>query len=181
MIILINGSFGVGKTTVARLLRQRIAGSRIYDPEWVGSILMRLPSIIQLRGRGTDDFQDIALWRRSVVRGIGLTRSFTRATVIVPMAFSDRGYLDEVLDGIRRGGAATMIFCLTASEATIRKRLQQRGENFSRRSGDWAIRKARVCIEAHHDPHFSEPIDTEVMDAEEVANEIIRRLATGKA
>ena len=58
MILIINGAFGVGKTTVAALLHRALPGSMIYDPERVGSVLMRLPSWIHLRGRGTDDFQD---------------------------------------------------------------------------------------------------------------------------
>ena len=85
MILLINGSLGVGKTTVGRILRQRIAGSVLYNPEWAGSVLMRLP--IQFKGSGTDDFQDIDLWRKSVVSGIKIFRSIARDTVIVPMAF----------------------------------------------------------------------------------------------
>ncbi len=69
MIVLINGSFGVGKSTVETLLRDKLPNSRIYDPELVGSALMRLPKWIRLDGSGTDDFQDIALWRKSVAVG----------------------------------------------------------------------------------------------------------------
>ena len=60
MIVIINGSFGVGKTTVARLLRSALSGSVIYDPEWAGSALVRLPAWVRLQGAGTDDFQNIA-------------------------------------------------------------------------------------------------------------------------
>ena len=63
MIVMINGSFGVGKTTTAKLLRNVLPGSAIYDPEWAGSALMRLPKWINLRGSGTNDFQDIDVWR----------------------------------------------------------------------------------------------------------------------
>ncbi|MEY4582409.1 MAG: hypothetical protein RL701_7112, partial [Pseudomonadota bacterium] len=71
-VILINGSFGVGKTTVARVLRRLLPGSRIYDPEQLGFVLQRLARWLPLRGRGTDDFQDLVLWRRSVAFGICL-------------------------------------------------------------------------------------------------------------
>ncbi len=59
MIVMLNGSFGVGKTTVAKLLCQALPGSAIYDPEWVGYILKRLPKGMPLKGSGTDDYQDI--------------------------------------------------------------------------------------------------------------------------
>ena len=36
MIVLINGSFGIGKSTVARLLRRRVPRSLVYNPEWAG-------------------------------------------------------------------------------------------------------------------------------------------------
>ena len=37
MIILINGSFAVGKTTAAELLVQHLYHSMLYDPEIVGA------------------------------------------------------------------------------------------------------------------------------------------------
>lgn len=36
MIIMINGAFGVGKTTTAQALNEELANSMIYDPELVG-------------------------------------------------------------------------------------------------------------------------------------------------
>jgi broad-specificity NMP kinase len=75
MIVVINGSFGVGKTTVAKLIRRSLPGSAIYDPEWVGFVLRRFE-----------------------------------------------------------------------------------------------------CVEAHNDPHFGEPVDTENRSAREVAEDIIKRL-----
>jgi hypothetical protein len=53
MVVLINGSFGVGKSTVAGLLRDRLPGSAVYDPERVGWVLQRLPRWIRLKGSGT--------------------------------------------------------------------------------------------------------------------------------
>jgi hypothetical protein len=74
MVVLLNGSFGVGKTTVARLLRSSWAGSVVYDPEWCGLALMRLPRSVT--GGRADDFQDMALWRKSVISGARLFRLF---------------------------------------------------------------------------------------------------------
>jgi hypothetical protein len=38
-MVFINGPFGVGKTSVANVLVERIPGAMIYDPEKVGSFL----------------------------------------------------------------------------------------------------------------------------------------------
>src|SRR5688500_4339635 len=97
MIVMINGSFGVGKSTVANLLRRAFPGSAVYDPEWAGLILRRLPKWAKLKGSGTDDFQDIDLWRKSTVAGTKLFRFFASGPIIVPMTFSRRAYFDEVV------------------------------------------------------------------------------------
>lgn len=141
MILFINGAFGVGKTTVGKLLWERIAGSRLYNPELTGSVLMRLPGIFE--GAGTDDFQDISLWRRSVVQGIRVFRAISQ-TVIVPMAFYNRDYFDEIVRGVGEFDKDVRVFCLKADIDTIKKRLERRGGEI-----DWSLQKARDCIEAH--------------------------------
>ena len=175
MILFINGSFGVGKTTVGRILQQRIAGSVLFNPEWTGSILMRLP--IKLRGSGTDDFQDIDFWRKSLVRGVKIFRSFIRETVIVPMAFCRKDYFDEVVSEIRRFDNQLRIFCLKASFENILKRLKKRGEKIEYGEDNWTIRKVKECIESHKDEYFGETIDTNDINAVEVATEILKSLS----
>lgn len=174
MILLINGSYGVGKTTVGRILRQRITNSRLYNPEWTGSVLMRLP--ICFNGSGTDDFQDIDLWRKSVVAGIKIFRFAARDTVIVPMAFCRQEYFDEISAAICKIDDQVRIFCLRASFETILKRLEKRGEKIENGKSNWSVRKAAECIEAHKDKNFGEAIDTNELNAGEVADEILKKL-----
>ncbi|MDY0393289.1 AAA family ATPase [Virgibacillus halophilus] len=42
MIIMINGAFGVGKTTVANRLQKELDNSMIFDPEEVGFMLRNI-------------------------------------------------------------------------------------------------------------------------------------------
>ena len=86
MVVFINGSFGIGKTTVSRLLAAQLPGSLILDPEPMGIALMHLAAIGAPR---KDDFQDLAAWRWLSARAIRLARKF-RGTVIVPMALGAR-------------------------------------------------------------------------------------------
>ena len=174
MILLINGSFGVGKTTVGKILRKRIAGSILFNPEWAGSVLMRFP--VRFRGSGTDDFQDIDLWRKSVIAGIKIFRSFVGKTVIVPMAFYRKDYFDEIIGEIGKFESQFRIFCLTASFETILKRLENRGEKIESGDDNWSVRKAKLCIESHKDEYFGETINTDELNAAEVAAEILKRL-----
>ena len=60
MLVWINGTFGVGKTTTARALHER-AGWPVFDPEHVGYLVGG-----HLRDHEFDDFQDLAPWRRLV-------------------------------------------------------------------------------------------------------------------
>ena len=174
MILLINGSFGVGKTTVGRILQRRIPGSRLYNPEWAGSVLMRLP--FKFEGSRTGDFQDIYLWRKSVVSGIKIFRFIARDTLIVPMAFHNKDYFDEVIGGIRELDNQVRIFCLQASFETILKRLEKRGEVIKDGDFNWSVSKAKECVKAHKDDVFGEAINTNELNADEVASEILRKL-----
>ena len=60
MIVWLNGTFGVGKTTTAKLMEAR--GSwRAFDPEHVGYMLAA-----NLRDQSFDDFQELQPWRSLV-------------------------------------------------------------------------------------------------------------------
>ena len=174
-VVMINGSFGVGKTTVARELKRRIAGSVIYDPEWAGLAIQRLPSWVHLSGGRTNDFQDVDLWRRSVVAGIRLFRGIASGPVLTPMAFSRLEYLMPILSGIRSFEPRVRMFCLVASLETIRKRLHDRGTPIDGPKS-WLSRRTEECVQAHEDPRFGERVDTEERSITDVVEEILARL-----
>jgi len=175
MVIIINGSFGVGKTTVARLLHKALPGSSIYDPEYAGVALMRTGKLLDVGPWQTDDFQNIALWRRSVSAGVRMFSRLRSGPVLVPMTFSSREILEEVVSDLR-GGGALRLFCLNASLATIEARLAPRKLDPNGEEGIWVARRIRECVEAHRDSYFGEAVDTESRSADEVANDILKRL-----
>ena len=176
MVVVLNGSFGVGKTTVAGLLRRSLPRSVVYDPEWAGFVIRRAPGWLRLRGAGTDDFQDVALWRRSAVVGARFFRLCASGAVIVPMTFTHRAYFDEVVSGVERFDAELRVFCLRASLETVRSRIVVRGDAVEGPGSEWIARRIVECAEAHRDPHFGEPVETEDRSAREVADEILTRL-----
>ncbi|HJQ34789.1 MAG TPA: AAA family ATPase [Pyrinomonadaceae bacterium] len=180
MVVLINGSFGVGKSTVARLLRGALPKSVIYDPEPAGVALMRLSKLAGLKRPGVEDFQHFRLWRRSAVAGVRLFRGLARGPVIVPMTFTHRPYFDEVVAGIRRFEPTLRVFCLTATLPTVKERLSGRGDRISGPGSEWLARRIVECAEAHQDTHFGEQVETEGRDAREVADDLLRMLRTPK-
>jgi hypothetical protein len=177
VIILLNGSFGIGKTTVAALLRSAIEGSAICDPERIGIFLWRLPRWVPLTDRDTDDFQDMKAWRQWTVRGIRSIR-LLHHTVIVPMAFSNLDYLSEIRSGLERFDRDIRQFCLVAPLDVIQERLIGRGADPATPGGKWAFRRAAECCTAHTDAAFGDPVPAAHRSPAEIAADIVARLGS---
>ena len=169
MVVFINGSFGIGKTTVSRLLAAQLPRSVIFDPEPLGIALMHLAAVVTPR---KDDFQDLAAWRWLGARAIRIARGL-RSTVIVPMAFTNVAYLEEFLSSVRDREVPTLHFCLTAPLAVVVARLHARQ---SLGPTPWQLRRAAECCTAHQAPEFAEHVQTADRTAREVATEIATRI-----
>ena len=172
MVVIINGAFGVGKTTVSELILAAIPNSMVFDPEEVGTMLRKITQPVLLPQEDTGDFQDIGLWPTLSARvAQDLIRHYHHR-LIVPMTLANASYLHCIWDGIRRVDASVYHFCLTASRATIHRRLAQRGD----KEGSWPFLQTDRCLESLQSPEFAVHIDTEQRTAEEVAREIIERV-----
>ena len=169
MFVLLNGSFGIGKSTVARDLREAIPDSATFDPEPVGLLLMALAF-----GR-VSDFQDLPRWRRLTVLGARTVAAF-RSTAIIPMAFSEMAYLDEVRDGLSRTGRPVRHFCLTAPLEVVQQRLTSRGEKVADPRFAWVHRRAVECVQAHRSDGFAVHVPTELRSSSAIAAEIAAQL-----
>jgi hypothetical protein len=174
MVVLINGAFGIGKTTVARLLSQRLPGSVIFDPERIGFVLQRFRRIL---GRPVEDFQDLRSWRRLSILGIRAARAF-RPHVIVPMAISNASYLREIREGVARFEPRAQHFCLTAPLSVVEERLRHRSGWSTEAGRSWQYQRAAECCSAHEGPGFEERISTQDRTAGQVAEYLLDRLKT---
>jgi hypothetical protein len=172
VVVFINGSFGIGKTTVARLLSSLLVQSTVFNPEPLGLAIASLAKLVSRKHR-TDDFQDLLLWRRATVRSIrALTR--IRRTVIVPMAFSNAAYLDEVVTPLRHGGVYTLHFCLTAPYQVVLQRLRAREGR--RGPSAWQLRRSEECCVAHQGPEFAEHVPAAERSAVDLARYLAERI-----
>lgn len=161
VILFVNGSFGIGKTTVARLLVKRLPNAVLFDPELIGIALQRITRV--------DDFQDLRAWRRLTVAALRIVRTF-RQNVIVPMAFSNLAYLDEIRNGARRFDNDVQHVCLVAPLPVIEERLRRRG------SEEWGFRRAAECCVAHESADFATHVNAE-RDPHDIADDL-RNLVT---
>ena len=99
MIIMLNGAFGVGKTTIAQSLVASLPHSMIFDPEEVGYMLRRITDGVRCGAEDTDDFQDIALWRTLTIETAAALRRRYQRDLIVPMTLANPKYLEQIFVG----------------------------------------------------------------------------------
>jgi hypothetical protein len=117
VIVWINGAFGSGKTTTAGLVAEALDGARLFDPEYVGYMLM---PFIQ---SPTGDFQDLRLWRHLVIETMtGLAQHYPHPWV-APMSLINAAYRVEILGGIRGRGVEVREFVLAVPEDQLRARI----------------------------------------------------------
>ena len=169
MFVLLNGSFGIGKTTTARRLVEALPDAAISDPEHVGYVLRRLPAFLLGLSRQPDDYQDMALWRRLIVTQARWVQGRAK-TAIVPMAFTNRSYFADFVGALEATGPVTKL-CLVAPLDVVRSRLRERGIAEGRAGlTRFELRRSEECVAAHADPFFGQPVDATVPPATVIAD-----------
>lgn len=169
MIVFLNGSFGVGKTTVANRLVSQLPNSVLFDPEEVGGMLMRILRPIAWTG----DFQDYQLWRRLVPQvAEGLVKEYGQ-NLVIPMTLWRSDYFDEVIAGLQQVDSDFHHFCLQAPREVVVERIERRGHQGP---GDWVFEQLDCCIPALQSTKFQTHIQTEMQTPDEVVSTILHHL-----
>lgn len=173
MIIMINGAFGVGKTSVAKKLLKQITNSMLYDPEEVGYMLRNIiTDDIKTFEERTDNFQDLDIWKSLVVQVAHALILKYKKNLIVPMTIYNRDYFHYIHNGFKEIDHRTYHFCLVATEETIYSRLIRRGEIV----GNWCFQQTKKCIEAFDDNCFEQHIFTDHESVDGIVEIIINRI-----
>lgn len=99
-IVWLNGAFGAGKTTAARILAAEIPGAVIVDPEEIGTLLRPvLQPVAPVR-----DFQEWPAWRQLVAATLNaVLRELAEggpSLVIVPQTVIVEEYWSEIISGL---------------------------------------------------------------------------------
>lgn len=171
MIIMINGAFGVGKTSVASELLKTMDDSMLFDPEVVGFMLRHvIPDEIKKSNERTDNFQDLEMWRSLTVKVAAQLQKTYGKVLIVPMTIFNKDYFEYIFNGFKRIDEKTYHFCLIAKEETIHQRLLDRGET----EGNWCFQQTEKCIAAFEDTCFEKFIDTDELSIGEIVK-VIRK------
>ena len=171
MIIMINGAFGVGKTSVALELLNTMDNAMLFDPEEVGFMLRHvIPDEIKKIDERTGNFQDLEMWRSLTVNVAEQLQKTYGKVLIVPMTIFNKDYFEYIFNGFKRIDEKTYHFCLIAKEETIHQRLLDRGET----EGNWCFQQTEKCIAAFEDTCFDKFITTDELSVAEIVK-VIRR------
>jgi AAA domain len=168
VILHLNGAFGVGKTTVARLLVRRLPHASLYDPELVGTLVRAL-------GRNHDDYQDDPVWRRLVVAVAGVLHAEVSMRLVVPMTLWRPEYHAEIVGGLRAVDSDVRLFRLAVSEDVLRARIHARPDADG--PHEWCLRHVASGVAAMRDERFGREIRTDGRTPDEIADEIAALVA----
>ncbi|OJU40624.1 MAG: ATP-binding protein [Microbacterium sp. 69-10] len=176
MIVWLNGTHGVGKTTTSALVQKLVPGSRVFDAEKVGETLMDVyPGLPE-----TDNFQHWTPWRPLVVETARRILDYTGGVLVMPMTVLVEEYWREISAGLDDHGIPVRHFVLHADQATLRGRIdgdrimgpsefrRQHLEPYARAFGSWLREEAEV-------------VDTTTLTPAEVARRIVESLGPGGA
>ncbi|WP_433750300.1 AAA family ATPase [Falsibacillus pallidus] len=173
MIIMINGAFGVGKTSVAEELKSRISGSILFDPEMVGYLLREMiPLEIRQNEAKTGDFQDYIMWKKLVVKVAEELMETYHETLIVPMTIYNQERFEYIYNGFKKIDDKTHHFCLMGEKETIADRLLKRGEE----EGNWCFQQIEKGLSGFASGTFDEYIQTDKLSVNEITEHILSRL-----
>ncbi|MEU8544051.1 AAA family ATPase [Streptomyces sp. NPDC048717] len=119
MIVWLNGTHGVGKTTTSVLLQRLLPKSRVLDAEKVGETLMDItPGLPEM-----NNFQHWPPWRPLVVETARHVLDYTGGTLVMPMTVLVEPYWREISRGLAQHDIPVRHFVLHADTETLRRRI----------------------------------------------------------
>jgi len=168
MIIWINGTFGVGKTTTAKTIRD-LSGWRLFDPEHVGYLLAA-----NLKDLDFDDFQDLAPWRELVPVVANKIHHYTNssATVAVQSVLVEQ-YWQELSKGFAALRLPIFHVLLDCEIQELLRRIEH--DDIESQARQWRLDHIKPYNIAHDWMTRSADlvVDTTNLDSNEIARIII--------
>ncbi|MEU8333630.1 AAA family ATPase [Micromonospora sp. NPDC048839] len=176
-MIWVNGAFGAGKTTLAQRLVANDPRLLLFDAELPGFMLREIVAVPP-----SGDFQDLRVWRRSVVdTAVALLQEYGRP-LVVPMTVVTRSYLEEIFDGLRGRGVSVDHFFVDVPGEVLRKRIMDQvvwpdDQVRDAQVRSWRLEQVQRCCAAVE----SMPTGTVVLDGRLSVTELAERVTAALA
>ena len=137
MIIWISGAYGVGKSTLADALAERMENPLIFDAEEVGNAV---------RGNYPDCpygyiFEDYPLWGEFCHKLLRDIHDTFKKDILVPMTLVRRASYEKIIQSLAGDGIETFLVILEASRQSIHDRILARGEE----EGCWCMENIEMA------------------------------------
>lgn len=132
MLLWLNGTFGVGKTTTAREIVECAPGWRIFDPESVGLMLRA-----NLSDQRFDDFQELQAWRALVPRIANEIHRLTGEELVAVQTVLVEEFWLELLAGFDDLGIDVFHVLLDISDGALRERIT--GDVIEEEAEEWRL------------------------------------------
>lgn len=142
MFVWLNGSFGAGKTSIAReLVASDPQHWRLFDPEFVGfGVRAQYPDA------SVDDFQDLPSWRRLVPIVADDIATETGQHLVIVQTVLNQKYWTEIATGIAERGHVLRHVLIDAGPATLRQRISE--DEVLHRAAGWRLQHVPRYITA---------------------------------
>ncbi|MFE6888229.1 AAA family ATPase [Streptomyces sp. NPDC057694] len=119
MIVWLNGTFGVGKTTTSKELAELLPDARVFDSETVGYMLRHVLNSIPVK-----DFQEWPPWRGLVVETASQVLDFVGGVLVIPQTVLVEQYWGEIHAGLAKAGIPVRHFVLHTDPDTLAHRIE---------------------------------------------------------
>ncbi|MEU6191929.1 AAA family ATPase [Nocardia sp. NPDC047038] len=145
MFVWLNGSFGAGKTSIAKeLVAADPQHWRLFDPEFVGFMLRA-----QYPDAEATDFQDLPSWRRLVPFVADDIATETGQHLVIVQTVLNQKYWAEIATGITKLGHSLHHVLIDASPETLRQRISE--DEVLHRAASWRLQHVPTYIAARND------------------------------
>lgn len=141
MIIWINGTFGVGKTTTSQALVADQDKLRLFDPEEVGFMLTR-----NLADQDINDFQDLPAWRKLVPVVTRHIQEHTGQDLVAVQSVLDQKYWIELKQAFQDHNEPLLHVVLDADAQTLEDRINN--DDFEVGAKQWRLEHIEKYLSA---------------------------------
>ncbi len=131
VVIWLNGTFGVGKTTTAERVCDA-TGWRLFDPEHVGYMVAA-----NLRDHEFTDFQDLPPWRTLVPVVAEEIHRYTNTPLVAVQTVLVEDYWAELRADFAARGLPVVHVVLDCDDEELRRRIES--DEIERQARDWRL------------------------------------------
>ncbi|MEV3936221.1 AAA family ATPase [Glycomyces sp. NPDC049804] len=153
MIVWLNGNFGAGKTTTARLLKDTLP-ARVFDSEHIGYLLRGIIDDVPCY-----DFKEWDPWRGLTIETARQVLDYVGGTLVIPQSVLQHEYWTELTDGFTKARIPLRAFTLHTDPDTFRHRVENDADEPTAKQ--WRL---------DHRPAYETALDAWMRDATEVVD-----------